>query len=118
MKTSYHAKWEEFLQEELDLETGIPIRDDSAKSKKQNTPQNRKDRLFPGVAGLSQLARGIFESQEGYLLIQPNEIDEEEVKLLLLDENTNGDEVCPASCVSRVLNLMARLSAAQKGKKI
>lgn len=83
---------------------------------REDQPEERRERLFPGNKGLTRLARGIYESQ-GFLLVRPEEVSAEELAEagFLLDEQ--GREPCPQHCIQSVLDLFARIKAAERGKE-
>ena len=78
-------------------------------------PEDRRDRYFPGNKEMTRLARGIYEGNNGFLLVRPEELDAEELSemALLLDEQ---QAMCPQHCIQNVLNLFARIKAAEKGE--
>ena len=83
-------------------------------SARDQQPEERKERFFPGNKELSRLARGIYEV-DGEMLIRPDEMDAEELSemSLLLDEQ---QQPCPQHCIQQVLNLFARIKQAEKGE--
>jgi hypothetical protein len=83
-------------------------------AKRQQQPEERKERYFAGNKELSRLARGIYEV-DGEMLIRPDEMDAEELSemSLLLDEQ---QQPCPQHCIQQVLNLFARIKQAEKGE--
>ena len=83
-------------------------------AKRNQQPEERKERFFPGNKELTRLARGIYEV-DGEMLIRPEEMDAEELSemALLLDEQS---QPCPQHCIGQVLDLFARIKAAEKGE--
>lgn len=97
--------------EGIDPTSGLPVRD----GKRAHQPEERRERYFGGNRELTRLARGIFEV-DGALLIRPEEMDAEELSEmagLLLDEQSGQ---CPQHCIGQVLDLFARIKAAEKGE--
>lgn len=85
-------------------------------SKRDQQPEERRERYFAGNRELTRLARGIYEHNSGALLVRPEEVDVEELSemALLLDEQSGQ---CPQHCVQQVLDLLARVQRANKGEQ-
>ena len=70
---SYEDLWKEFLTEDLDITSGMAMRDGSAGTKKARSPAERKEKVLPGSKEFSKLSR---------LLMDDENDEEEEVELL------------------------------------
>ncbi len=99
-------------KEGLDAITALPTRGDN---KRQEQPEERKERNFPGYRELSRLARGIYETKGGDLLVRPAEIDTEELQRRFGVLGEDGGQ-CPQHCIQQVLDLFARIKQAEKGE--
>ena len=111
-KGRYGDKDTKSQKEGIDAITALPTRGDN---KRQEQPEERIDRNFPGAAPLRQLARGIFESEGGSLLVRPGDVDVEELQRRFGVLGEDGAQ-CPQHCIQQVLDLFARIKAAEKGE--
>ena len=100
-------------KEGIDATTALPTKTDN---RRQDQPEERKERNFGGHKELSRLARGIYEHESGALLVRPGDVDARELEATwgsVLDE---GEGQCPQHCVQQVLDLLARVQRANKGE--
>ena len=100
-------------KEGIDATTALPTKTDN---RRQEQPEERRERNFPGNKELTRLARGIYEHDSGALLVRPGDVDAGELEATwgsVLDESEGQ---CPQHCVQQVLDLLARVQRANKGE--
>lgn len=84
---------------------------------RENQPEERRERYFPGNRELTRLARGIYEVEdEPGLIVRPDEVDPEELTELVSVLLGEQQKPCPQHCIGQVLNLFARIKQAEKGE--
>tara|TARA_R110002096_G_scaffold99998_1_gene221483 strand:+ start:742 stop:1392 length:651 start_codon:yes stop_codon:yes gene_type:complete len=101
-------------KEGIDASTALPTRSDNAR---QEQPEERIERNFPGSRSIRQLARGIYEHQSGALLIRPADVDAGELEATWGSVLGEAEGQCPQHCVQQVLDLLARVQRANKGEQ-
>jgi len=100
-------------KEGIDATTALPTKTDN---RRQEQPEERRERNFPGNKELTRLARGIYEHESGALLVRPGDVDAGELEATWGSVLGEGEGQCPQHCVQQVLDLLARVQRANKGE--
>lgn len=100
--------------EGIDAVNGMPVSD--IRKRRQEQPQERRERNFPGNRELTRLASGIYEADGGGLLIHPSQINPSEIEATWGSVLGEQEGKCPSNCIQQVLDLFARIKQAEKGE--